>query len=781
MAFSVSVKLLGLASVAVLVASAVAEKYRDDSSPESESSPAPPEQCSAPPQAVKSFLEPPALKAAIDAVTKANQNAETLRDTWRAAHQAEQKKTGPPSIMKRKTKAAQSDFDAARKLLDDALMTLRKEYDMDEPNLDHRNVGIVFDMAGSSADCIRAFKSFMKFSETPTDKYMSFDHMGVALLRQGNHQKGAEMERSYRQSKWCFEKADQLNPGASAGNLEALARSVKVQMNGLALEDLRSVSMAKEIEAGSAYFQDDDGDDDGGAGAGAGKLAKGGLFDDDDDDDDEEDDDEEEGEQGGDASSSSSEKQEAPPGISEEEIAALEEKVADATAAAKTAAAALLAAEEKVAGGKMPPSLARRSVEKAKAAEEDAQRALREAKAEQREKDPNVLRRLAQETADALEAVNELQKPMEAAREALQKATEAQTAGKLPPSLAKRKVSTAQAALDKAVEPHQRAFEQLVNLYDPTVPYQHHLQIGIAFDMGGRPDLTVRAFKGWARQESENPQAYQPWANLGVALLRFGNNLAHRDLERLEKTYGQAKWSLEHAKSVVAELGNEGELEWIQSNMDAVAQSYDAKLKKATEDKVDVSGIASWFKALKSVRPTLEEEDAEAEDKERQLQQEQQEQQQQQQEEEENNNNKAGPEAGIVTLDEGNFNSVVGEDAHAWMIELFSERCSSCQAFEPTFHAVAHGALSTQLRIGRVNVDDSAGMALANRLGALSEGLPGVWLVKEAGATGAGAPTKIMAGESKEGPELEADILGALSEAAKSDAGWFLRTSTAAA
>jgi hypothetical protein len=88
--------------------------------------------------------------------------------------------------------------------------------------------------------------------------------------------------------------------------------------------------------------------------------------------------------------------------------------------------------------------------------------------------------------------------------------------------------------------------------------------------------------------------------------------------------------------------------------------------------------------------------------------------------------------AGEVALDITNYASRVEKAPYAWLLEFYSTRCGSCAAFEGTFHAfTATEDVATGFKghVGRINIDSDGGMALAQKLGALDAGLPGVWVV----------------------------------------------------
>lgn len=62
-----------------------------------------------------------------------------------------------------------------------------------------------------------------------------------------------------------------------------------------------------------------------------------------------------------------------------------------------------------------------------------------------------------------------------------------------------------------------------------------------------------------------------------------------------------------------------------------------------------------------------------------------------------------------------------------WVIEFYSKKCSTCKEFEPIWLKVT--TQLTNLKIGRVNIDDKEGLALAENLKILDDGIPQVRFV----------------------------------------------------
>merc|ERR1719235_2335206 len=97
-----------------------------------------------------------------------------------------------------------------------------------------------------------------------------------------------------------------------------------------------------------------------------------------------------------------------------------------------------------------------------------------------------------------------------------------------------------------------------------------------------------------------------------------------------------------------------------------------------------------------------------------------------------------------INLDTSNFKKVKGEKK-AYVIEFYSRMCGSCKEFAPAWHVLAQTATKWQIAAARVNIDDSKGMDLAEKLGILEHGIPTVQLLRPDGEL-----SKIMGGEDLE-------------------------------
>jgi tetratricopeptide (TPR) repeat protein len=116
-------------------------------------------------------------------------------------------------------------------------------------------------------------------------------------------------------------------------------------------------------------------------------------------------------------------------------------------------------------------------------------------------------------------------------------------------------------------------------------------------------------------------------------------------------------------------------------------------------------------------------------------------------------------ENGEVHLNSDNYSRLVETSSDVWLVEYYSGKCGSCKEFLPTWHDVSD-IFADKLRRARVNIDDKAGMALAQSQGILNHGIPAVRLVS--GAAGA----ELVMGGSKllDAPSLTRKITVALTK-----------------
>lgn len=92
-----------------------------------------------------------------------------------------------------------------------------------------------------------------------------------------------------------------------------------------------------------------------------------------------------------------------------------------------------------------------------------------------------------------------------------------------------------------------------------------------------------------------------------------------------------------------------------------------------------------------------------------------------------------------VDLDPKKFTSEVLGDERAWMVEFYSSMCGGCQEFASTWDRIADAFSESSsggaIKSGKVNIDNSEGMKLAEKLGVLEDGVPHVKLFKSKGDT----------------------------------------------
>ena len=80
----------------------------------------------------------------------------------------------------------------------------------------------------------------------------------------------------------------------------------------------------------------------------------------------------------------------------------------------------------------------------------------------------------------------------------------------------------------------------------------------------------------------------------------------------------------------------------------------------------------------------------------------------------------------VTKLNVQNYDNMVNKSKDIWLIEFYSERCGTCQEFEPIWKTVIPKIKN--IKIGRVNIDDEQGLKLAEQMEMLEEGIPRVIL-----------------------------------------------------
>ena len=81
----------------------------------------------------------------------------------------------------------------------------------------------------------------------------------------------------------------------------------------------------------------------------------------------------------------------------------------------------------------------------------------------------------------------------------------------------------------------------------------------------------------------------------------------------------------------------------------------------------------------------------------------------------------------IINLDEDNYDNEIESSKDFWVIEFYSEKCESCRKFDSMWKILVKKI--DYLKIGRINIDEPKGMALANKLNALENGIPAIKLI----------------------------------------------------
>ena len=75
-----------------------------------------------------------------------------------------------------------------------------------------------------------------------------------------------------------------------------------------------------------------------------------------------------------------------------------------------------------------------------------------------------------------------------------------------------------------------------------------------------------------------------------------------------------------------------------------------------------------------------------------------------------------------VNIDIDNYDNEVNLSNEIWLVEFYSEKCSTCKEFSSIWEKLIKKI--NYLKIGRVNIDEEKGMNLATKLNALANGIP---------------------------------------------------------
>jgi len=119
-------------------------------------------------------------------------------------------------------------------------------------------------------------------------------------------------------------------------------------------------------------------------------------------------------------------------------------------------------------------------------------------------------------------------------------------------------------------------------------------------------------------------------------------------------------------------------------------------------------------------------------------------------------------------FDPSQFDAVVMQDPRVFCIEFYSSMCGSCTEFAPTW-ATLEGKM-TSVVTAKVNIDEKSGMALAQKLGVLDEGLPNIRLFSRAGEENG---ESILAGDAIPVKKLWSKLKHSVSSLSKANDGFY--------
>mmetsp|Transcript_7771 Transcript_7771/g.13084 ORF Transcript_7771/g.13084 Transcript_7771/m.13084 type:complete len:142 (-) Transcript_7771:155-580(-) len=118
-------------------------------------------------------------------------------------------------------------------------------------------------------------------------------------------------------------------------------------------------------------------------------------------------------------------------------------------------------------------------------------------------------------------------------------------------------------------------------------------------------------------------------------------------------------------------------------------------------------------------------------------------------------------------IDPARFDELVLKDTRVWAVEFYSPMCGSCTEFAPTWATLESKFKS--IESGKINIDSKEGLAVAQRLGVLDEGLPNIRLFD------AQQSSSIMAGDAKPAKELMALLKKKIKGLSRRDDGYYLK------
>jgi thioredoxin-like negative regulator of GroEL len=79
------------------------------------------------------------------------------------------------------------------------------------------------------------------------------------------------------------------------------------------------------------------------------------------------------------------------------------------------------------------------------------------------------------------------------------------------------------------------------------------------------------------------------------------------------------------------------------------------------------------------------------------------------------------------------FETEVTGSKFVYLVEFFSSMCGSCKEFSPVWDTVEE-SLAKKLKTGKINIDKKAGLAIAQEMGIMEDGIPSLVLFTSKGA-----------------------------------------------
>eukprot|EP00602_Paraphysomonas_sp_CaronLab_P001234 CAMPEP_0185022588 /NCGR_PEP_ID=MMETSP1103-20130426/5287_1 /TAXON_ID=36769 /ORGANISM="Paraphysomonas bandaiensis, Strain Caron Lab Isolate" /LENGTH=116 /DNA_ID=CAMNT_0027554715 /DNA_START=128 /DNA_END=478 /DNA_ORIENTATION=- len=114
------------------------------------------------------------------------------------------------------------------------------------------------------------------------------------------------------------------------------------------------------------------------------------------------------------------------------------------------------------------------------------------------------------------------------------------------------------------------------------------------------------------------------------------------------------------------------------------------------------------------------------------------------------------------------FKEQVLEDDSVWVVEFYSSMCGSCKEFSPVWDSLNSKIKS--LKTGKINIDDKDGLAVAQKLGVLDEGIPNVQLYASKGTS-----VSIVKGEVVSEKTVMRELKSRVRGLSRSDDGFYMK------